>query len=459
MNILYNIGRRSFRILAFSFPAFLLFSCEKGFLDAKPDKALLVPSSLRDYQALLDNSLDLMNRTPALGEIASDDFFMADRTFDSYPETTQNTYIWAERIYSTPSVPDWDLPYKQVFYANVVLDGLENNKESQARNIKGMALFYRGWALFQAAQLFAAPYNREDAALLPGIPVRTTADVNLPSERGTLRHTYDQILSDIREAIALLEVRQETPTRPSKAAAYALLARFYLVTGDYRKSKEYADSTLALHSDLLDYNDLDPAQEYPMPTLYLTSHRNPEVLFLSNLVATSYLGSSNNTLADTSLYNSYTTHDLRKVLFFTPSRLFQGSYIGIRSFQFSGLAVDEVFLTRAEAHARLGNTEAALKDINTLLIKRFRAGHFKPFHVDEPEALLKFILQERRKELVARGVRWSDLRRLNQEARFAKVLYRNVDGREYTLRPGDLRYTFPIPDGEIQGSGIEQNKR
>lgn len=457
----YHLIRRSLCALCAFGLVFILVACDKGFLEAKPDKSLLVPKTLQDYQALLDNSLNLMNRTPYLGELAADNFFIAGNAFSTSQETVQNCYTWAERIYAGPSISDWDLPYKQIFYANVVLDGLKDysKDEEQARNIKGMALFYRAWALYQAAQLFAAPYNENDAAVTPGIPVRTSSDVNLRSVRGTLEGTYKQILSDIHQAIPLLRLEQEVVTRPSKVAAFAFMARVQLTMQNYEKARSYADSTLSLSNELLDYNHLDSAQAYPMPRIYLTSTRNPEVLFLSVLVGNSYLGSSNNTLVDTLLYNSYETHDLRKGLFFHTSGWYRGSYIGMRSYQFSGLAVDEMYLIRAEAQTRLGNNVAARNDLNALLTKRFRSGHFIPINIADSETLLTLILLERRKELIARGIRWADLKRINQDKRFAKVLSRKINGKEYTLLPGDARYTFPIPDGEILASGIEQNKR
>ncbi len=70
------------------------------------------------------------------------------------------------------------------------------------------------------------------------------------------------------------------------------------------------------------------------------------------------------------------------------------------------------------------------------------------------------ILEERRKELPFTGqLRWEDLRRLNKDQRFAKILVRTIAGNEYQLLPNSKRYVFPIPDIEIELSGIPQNER
>jgi len=70
------------------------------------------------------------------------------------------------------------------------------------------------------------------------------------------------------------------------------------------------------------------------------------------------------------------------------------------------------------------------------------------------------ILAERRKELVMRGTRWSDLRRLNKEARFQKTIQRtSADGQVYVLQPNSNLYTWQIPQRDIILSSIEQNPR
>lgn len=446
----YLIKRTCLQMVGGLFMLSLLCGCENGFLDAKPNKAILVPTALEHYQALLDNARDIMNRTPYLGEVGADDFYMAENTFESYAETDQNAYVWADRIYSTPSISDWDLPYRQIFYANVVLDGLKeySTHNEGAKNLKGSALFYRGWALFHIAQLFGAPYNSENAGSIKGLPMRLGGDVTVPSEIGSLQDTYERIRSDLEEAIPLLPVEQPVPTRPSKAAGYALMARLSLVMQEYGKAKQYADSTLALQNELIDYNTVDPAKAMPFPDLYRNANRNPEVIFLSILVSNAYLGSSNNTLIDNTLYQMYADDDLRRVLFFDVNKQFRGSYIGQRFYQFSGLAVDEMLITRAEANARMGNTEAARNDLNRLMANRWQKDKYKPVSINNPQELLEKIVGERRKELVARGIRWGDLKRLNQEVRFEKVLKRNVNGKEYTLLPHDSRYALPLPDSE-----------
>jgi hypothetical protein len=122
------------------------------------------------------------------------------------------------------------------------------------------------------------------------------------------------------------------------------------------------------------------------------------------------------------------------------------------------LATDEVYLIRAECFARAGDVVDALKDLNTLMAKRIKSAFFVPFIASTGTDALKLILTERRKELVMRGLRWTDLRRLNKEG-YNIALTRVINGQTYTLLPNDPRYILPIPDDVIVFTGMQQNIR
>ncbi|MNH23081.1 hypothetical protein D3C79_829630 [compost metagenome] len=100
----------------------------------------------------------------------------------------------------------------------------------------------------------------------------------------------------------------------------------------------------------------------------------------------------------------------------------------------------------------------AMDYLNALLVKRYKTGTYVPLSETDPNKALAVILLERRKQLLFRGLRWLDLRRLNTDARFATTLKRTLDGVEYLLPPNDNRYTFPIPNYIIAASGMQQNQ-
>jgi hypothetical protein len=455
--------------IIFLFFALGLLSCNKSFLDESPSSELFVPSTLEDFQALLDNE-KIMNETPTLGELCADNFYISQTTWSALNlPKEKNAYVWESDIFKGQGdIPDWNVPYRQVFYANIVLDGLPkvdvtNSNEENWKAIKGAALFARAHAFYQVAQLFAPVYSSRNATSRFGIPLRLASGIDEKSERSSLQETYDRIIADLLESTKLLAVTiplNNNRNRPCRQAAFAMLARVYLSMSDFAHAKIYADSCLNLYSTLMDYDAL-PSLTSPLPF----GMSNPETLYQSKfLSATSVLrgGTAKTTMIDSNLLSSYAVpNDLRRIAFFapgTPSNL-KSSYSGF-NYYFTGLAIDEVFLTRAECQARMGDVTAAMKDLNTLLEKRWKKGTFTPFIASNAPDALSMILQERRKELLFRGLRWTDIRRLN-ETEGQKINLTRIIGTQptYTLPAGDSRFVILIPRDVIELSKIEQNPR
>lgn len=461
------------------FGACVLSGCKKGFLEEKSDIALVVPESLDDMQALLDNDR-VMNGSsqagvggtgPILGEVASDGYYVTQANFNVLTHYMQKqTYFFAKELYNG-TVVDWSYPYRAVFYANTALTGLEKIPKSaknilQWNNVRGSALFYRAHSFFQIAQVFAKTYDKKSAANDLGVPLRLTPDVNEKSERASIQRTYEQIVADLNEAVNLLPVNPKFKTRPSKPAAYALLARTYLVMEEYSKAKQYADSCLQLNSALMDYNSPDAPHYVNVLSNTPFKQYNIEIIF-SALAAVDippgpiYLSSRAN--IDSNLFNSYSMNDLRRSAFFrtaTPSGYrAKGTYDGTTQ-AFAGIATDEIYLIRAECNARLNNVTEALNDLNALMIKRWKNnGSWVPFTASGSTETLNLILTERRKELVFRGLRWTDLRRLNKQG-YNITVKRILDGQTHVLSPGDDKWVFPIPPDVIEANpGMRQNPR
>jgi hypothetical protein len=211
----------------------------------------------------------------------------------------------------------------------------------------------------------------------------------------------------------------------------------------------------------MDYNMRNSASTTPFEAF------NPEVIFWAHSASMSML-SPTRANVDTLLYNSYADNDSRKKVFFNKKTngyvAFKGNYAGYYSSSFfNGLAVDEQFLIKSECLARLNKISEAKTTLTTLLSMRYAGAYNFPAVYVSQEEVLRYILQERRKELLFRGVRWSDIRRLNQDDRFKKDLTRIlIDGGEtkkFTLPVGDPRFTFIIPQDVIRTSGMTQNPR
>jgi hypothetical protein len=437
-----------------------IFSCKKDFLEIKSDKKLVIPTTLQDFQALLDNTEVMNANMPNLGEISADDYYVSYPVWNILSQPKQkNAYIWAKDVYAgTNAFLDWNYRYQQVFYANNVLEGLEKIKDvadQQTYNqIKGSALFYRAYSFYQLAQVFCQTYVSPGNNTGLGIPLRLKSDINLPTKRSTVEETYQQILSDLKEAGRLLPITTAYKTRPVKSAADAMLSRVYLLMQDYNNSLAFAETVIGSAHKLIDYNVLNVAAAYPLPQY------NTEVIFQSTLVSEQILLASR-LIIDSTLYKSYNDDDLRKLLYFRNNNgnmTFKGSYDG-SSVYFNGLALDELYLNKAECLARNGMTPEAMEALNNLLKNRWRTGKYVPLTASNSNNALTIILQERRKELLYRGIRWSDLRRLNLSSSTSKTLYRVLNGQVYELKPNSLNYVLPIQNDVIQMSGIPQNQR
>lgn len=436
----------------------LCSSCKK-FLDAKPQQNFVIPSSLKDLQALLDDSNNMNFKGSGATEISADNYYLTDADYSAMStEGYRRMYVWEKDFLFTPPImTDWLDTYRPVNNANTVLDHLAkvqrtNDNAVQWDDIKGQALFFRSRFFFVAADTWAPAYNTVTATTDLGIPLRLNSDFNEVSVRSTVKENYERITTDITAAVDLLPLNVPSVTRPSRAAACGLLSRVYLAMQSYDSAFKYADLCLKLKNTLMDYNTINASATAPFAQF------NTEVMFETYFGGTPL--SSSRCKIDSSLMLSYAPNDLRKTVFFknnnNGSYAFKGSYSNVALF--GGIAVDEIYLTRAECYARKGEAGSAMNDLNTLLVKRWKTGTFVPLTAPSSMVALSIVLTERRKELLMRGSRWMDIKRLNVEGA-GIVLKRIINGTTYVLPPNDVKYAMAIPEDVIAVSGIQQNPR
>lgn len=438
----------------------ILTSCET-FLSEKPSKNLVIPQSLEDFQALLDARQRGMNTSPFYGLLGSDDVYLGPGAVNRLQPHQVSSYFWSKDFHLPGEYdPNWSTIYQKIFYANVALDGLaEYNPKnptdrSEQEELIASAKFYRAFGHFEILSLFAPQYRPEQGGQL-GIPLRITSDINVKTSRSTLEQSYQLIIEDLSESLQNLPPFASIPTRPSQWAAHALLSRVYMTRKDYAKAKEHSGKALALRNELMDFNSLDSDLPYSFEIFH------PEVIFYSELITNRY-ATNRETYINPDLVDLYEEGDLRKNLYFREARVrgffnMTGHYTG-DFYPFGGLATDEVWLDFAESSIRLGDLENAKNALNTLRQHRISPMSFVPFEGTEDELLLA-ILRERRLELVFRGVRWLDLKRLNTSAETEVTLDRKFNSSDAVLPPNDLRYVIPIPPDEMDFNPMEQNPR
>lgn len=438
-------------------------SCSK-YLDIQSNDGLVIPKTLEDLQKLLDNTLTMNRGIGSMGEISADDYFLEQSVLDMQTDMDRLNYTWQNNLYNFSN--DWSAGYAPVYISNLVLERLTKIGRTAANasdydRIKGTALFAKSNQYLSLLWNYAKAFHSTTAASDLGIVLRNSSDMNDKSKRSSVLACYSTLLNDLRTASNLLPQASIHVMRPSKAAAYGLLARAYLSMAKYDSAYYYADKMLHIKNDLMDFNN---------PAEVNLVGENPFLRYNKEIVGY-YEQTSNGTpliriaQMDTVVYSSFDTNDLRKQAYFKPGsggyQAFKGNYaVASNAWEtlspFGGIAVDEVYLIRAECLARAGELVKAQADLNKLLATRYKAGTFRPYQLTVAADVLNLILRERRKELTFRGLRWIDIKRLNLEG--ANIVQRRfLAGKEYQLEPNANRYALPLPDDIIRVTGMEQN--
>jgi tetratricopeptide (TPR) repeat protein len=427
----------------------ILSSCSK-FLDQKPDAKLNTPSTNKDLVAILDNNSFL---NPALLEIATDNYYLNEANYNGITTVEfREAYSWSKEPTHNSF---WNNSYQTIFYSNTVLDYIDRVKYEldglNAEEIRGMALFHRAFAYYSLVQVFCKYFNDNNRNSL-GLVLKLNSDINENLQRSNLEDTYELIITDLKSALALLpDGKYAFPVRPNKAAAHALLSRIYLGISRYQQSIEHAISALQFQNETLDFKIINVVTPYPFFPY------NHDVYFFATIVPTSVLVESR-AFVDTVLFNSYTNSDLRKSLFYTENTdeniLFTGNYNSFDQGIFCGPTVAEMLLNKAEIECRNNELLKAKNSISKILETRYIVIPELP---SNKESLLEFILEERRKELFFRGVRWTDIRRLTSEGKDIN-LRRIISDKEIDLSGVEiLNFAYKIPLQALDRGKLEQN--
>ncbi len=433
------------------------------FLSQKADGRLAVPTKVVDFQAMLDNFGTVNNNFVSAGEVSADDFYLRDADLRglSY-ESDRRLYTWQADFVARPQSTagdEWYNCYTAVNICNLVLKGLDDNNLSgvEVDMVRAHALFMRAVRFLDAVQTWCVAYMPATADRDLGIVLKVNPDPDERSVRASLAASYAQIITDLESAYALLPERQPGKTAPTRLVAAAMLARVYLYMGDYAQADRYLQTIANSELPLLDFNVLNPATLYPIPTV---TDSSIELLFWSNAMLAAPLNGNIARIAP-ELIEQYEPGDLRRQIYFRQhadgTYFFRGSHVGQMTLT-PGMSSSEVLLMKAECYAHLNNLPASQQELNHLLVTRYESGKFQPYNFSSSADALEVIRTERRKELVMRGLRWADIKRYNRDGA-GLVLERDVQGELYRLQPGDPRYAIAIPEEVIALSGIQQNSR
>ncbi|WP_111709584.1 RagB/SusD family nutrient uptake outer membrane protein [Lutibacter citreus] len=436
-------------------------SCDKEeWLDIKP-KGLIIPTNVQDYRLLLDqvnrNGNGFPKISPGFGECyantdyMSDDFVIADNTLSSFNQTSINQFTWSNDVFQENEEDnDWAQLYGQIYAANIVIEEImdaENGTNETKLQLLAEAKIQRAFSYFSLVNIYGLHYGPSSAATNLAVPLRLDSQIEgADLSRASVQEIYDLMLDDIGTSIENLPNKPESNDykhRPTKASAYAFLARLNLYMGNYEDALEAASSSLSIHSAINNYNDYS----FFYNVLYLDQPQDDaQVLWLKGST-----GTYNLLIASDELYNLYEANDIRQTLY-APISFFFGipepgnclGYSFFNNYRPVGFTVPEILLIRAECNARLNFVADAVNDLNTLRINRFKEGTYTPIISTDKTEVLNLVKKERRIELAGNGLRFFDLKRYNEFDNANISLTRNLKGQTYTLNAGSNNWAVPI---------------
>lgn len=388
-------------------------------------------------------------------------FFAATR--DHYPAMENSTYVWY-------------VGYKIISLANQNIESVTEGANVNDDQLLGENYFMRAVAYFDLLRLFARPYTHGIGN--DGLPLRVQAATPDKLARATVGQCYDQLVADLLKAAELME--KGTPRGVeygSKEAAWALLSRVYLYMEKNDEAIEYA--TKVINSPRF---TLEPAATYL--NLFHNTPGSAESIFVikhliqddrgSGSIGSMYLTDNGagwgEVYTSQPLYDLLQEHpdDVRNTLikpqmngavvatrngipkYFITKFSYQDGIVTLSSPHV--LRLSEMYLNRAEAHAKNGDDDLALADINVI---RSRAGLsgadlYSLGDLQGAATVLDAVLQERRIELAYEGHRTSDVYRnkLDMDRTFMGVQPLKVISWE------DDRNIYYIPQDELVVNNI-----
>jgi hypothetical protein len=396
-----------------------------------------------------------------------------DNQADAYnytqnPNSTVNSSFW-QNAYSLIVTVDYTIEGAQAYLASSNAQTLDSTQKATLLHTEGEMYFMRALTYFHLVRLYGRPYYQSPSTN-PGIMIKNTSDPTYIPGRSTVQACYAQIVSDLDSAVICMSaIDLHSNVWASKEAAWALLSRVYLYEGGTFTTPDAGANTeaIALADSVINSGKFKLlTTRASFDTLFNNQNGNPEMIFttenqdgfLSNTTAGFYaVAVTGTTLAPgsftvaPSFWNSFDTLTDYRTDFMVSNdgaRMVAKYTIGMApNFSASSaptayLRLGEIYLNRAEAYFKTGQTSACLSDLNVI---RVRAG-LQPLVGVSGQALQDSLVAERRKELCF-------------EADASFDYYRNglpmtrpagdFQASDFTVQPTDNRVVLPLPASEI----------
>lgn len=167
--------------------------------------------------------------------------------------TSWTLYDYSRNIQSSYTEYTWELGYRVIGNCNIVIETVKALGEEATDEevvMMGENYYLRALSYFLLVNEFAQPYSNNPTQN-PGLPLKLntgTTDADMPQSRSTVAEIYDQVVSDLKDAITYMTLPAGMAPKNScyatKEAAQALLARVYLYMENWNGAWEMADEVI-----------------------------------------------------------------------------------------------------------------------------------------------------------------------------------------------------------------------
>lgn len=377
----------------------------------------------------------------------------------------------------------WRYYYSIIYMANSVIRDLGGNdftpEEEVRKHLLGQAKAIRAHSYFYLANFYAQEgYGTGSEKIIP--VYSEVQDANNP--KATSKEVYDLIIKDLRDAVILLEtfnrgaVKHAINQHVAKGLlAYALAAR--ATTEDLQEVVTLTDEVIqnsgaritssmevaarlnangALENPESGFNNVATASWLWGVDLTLDSKLDLVSWWGQiDYFTYSYANAGDGKTIDDLLYGAIRSGDIRENQFdadlwptgkfFAPERIAGGQRNILTDYVY--MRLDEMVLLHAEAQAKLGNSNAAITALKSLLAQRFaNPSDYSYVNNLTGQALLDEIYLQTRIELWGEGKAYLALKR-NKETIHRGNNHLFHIGASFTFN--DERISFPIPQAEV----------
>lgn len=455
-----------------SFALLLAFSCSDDFLDLQPEQSVADTEALTSLQDLQSSVTGVYN------DLSNSDYYgryfilIPDVMSDDVKQNSQANRVkdYAEYVVSVADNDArniWTLMYRAANAANAIINSeidVASSVVPERDHIIGEAHALRALIYFDIVRLYAQHYTFTADASHLGVPIVLTSDPESKPSRNSVQDVYDQVLSDLADALSLMQddSRSGNSSTLSKSAVRAIMARVYLNMEDWANAESMAGQVIADNA-----YSLVPNANYM--DLWQNDNTSESIFEIANTDADNagfnalggmYIGEGfGDYLPSDDVVSLYDPGDVRLGVFYVDPFL-SGDYAPYRMGKYRDplyfdnikvIRLAEMYLIRAEARARIGTDIAGAQDDFDVVHQRGLPGAADLALTGS--ALLDAIATERRRELCYEGHRLWDLMRYKED-----VVRNQCTSNICLIEYGSDRVILPIPQLETDANpNIEPN--